>query len=650
MPVVNTKGAASSQGFGEFAKSGAAAYIEDVFSTYLYTGTGASQTITNNIDLSTKGGMVWQKSRSAAGQNFIFDTARGALQYLSSNSTNASANYNESLTAFNANGFNLGFNLSNSGETDVTWTFRKQAKFFDVVTWTGTGATRTINHNLGSVPGCIIIKCTSNVEDWFVYHSSLGNTGTNQYFCILNSSAAQDTGGYGVEKASNWTSTQFGINGSPVNVSGRTYVAYIYASNAGGFGLAGTDNVISCGSFTANASGNATVNLGYEPQFILYKSSTAVGVWAIFDTMRGWSYTLNNYLQPNSSAAELSVSGGPYRYPTATGCTFVGSLAASETYIYIAIRRGPMRTPTTGTSVFTPLAYTGDNTQPRLLNFGITLDAAIFRKRNSAVDAENPFGARLLGSNTMNTTDTSVETPILISDWASNVGVSVKSDGKINGTSSFTYISTGLKRAPGFFDVVCYTGTGANATWTHNLGVAPEMMLVKKRSAAANWAVYHSALTAAGYAILNTTAASSTASTFWQSTAPTSTSFYTGTNGNVGDSGATYVAYLFATCPGVSKVFSYTGNGTSQTINCGFTGGARFILIKRTDTTGDWYVWDTARGIVAGTDPHLSLNTTVAEVTTDDSIDPDSTGFIVNQLAATNINVSAATYIGLAIA
>jgi hypothetical protein len=78
--------------------------------------------------------------------------------------------------------------------------------------------------------------------------------------------------------------------------------------------------------------------------------------------------------------------------------------------------------------------------------------------------------------------------------------------------------------------------------------------------------------------------------------------------------------------------------------------GARFVMIKRTDSTGDWYVWDTARGIVAGNDPHLSLNTTAAEVASNDTIDPDSSGFVVNQVAATNVNVSSATYIYLAIA
>lgn len=115
-------------------------------------------------------------------------------------------------------------------------------------------------------------------------------------------------------------------------------------------------------------------------------------------------------------------------------------------------------------------------------------------------------------------------------------------------------------------------------------------------------------------------------------------------------SGSTYVAYLFATKAGISKVGSYTGNGTSQTINCGFTTGARFILIKRTDATGDWYVWDSVRGIIAANDPHLSLNTTAAEVTTNDSVDPASVGFIVNQVAATNINVNAASYIYLSFA
>jgi len=178
------------------------------------------------------------------------------------------------------------------------------------------------------------------------------------------------------------------------------------------------------------------------------------------------------------------------------------------------------------------------------------------------------------------------------------------------------------------------------------------MMIVKGRTNAFSWFVYQKDLTTANqsFLTLNSDSAVSTGSAVWNSTSPTSSVFSIGSANAINQSGQTFVAYLFATCAGVSKCFSYTGNGSSQTINCGFTGGARWILIKRTDSTGDWYFWDSARGIVSGNDPHLSLNTTAAEVTSDDTIDTDSTGFVVNQVSATNVNVSSATYIGIAIA
>jgi hypothetical protein len=110
------------------------------------------------------------------------------------------------------------------------------------------------------------------------------------------------------------------------------------------------------------------------------------------------------------------------------------------------------------------------------------------------------------------------------------------------------------------------------------------------------------------------------------------------------------VAYLFATCAGVSKVGTYTGNGTTQTINCGFAAGARFVLIKRTDSTGNWYVYDTARGMTTLTDPYLLLNSTAAESATLGSVTTVTTGFAVNAAILAAINTNAATYIFLAIA
>lgn len=219
-----------------------------------------------------------------------------------------------------------------------------------------------------------------------------------------------------------------------------------------------------------------------------------------------------------------------------------------------------------------------------------------------------------------------------------------------NGFGTTAFSSSGFmgymfKRASGFMDVVCYTGNYAgNPQIPHNLGVAPEFIIAKNRGATATqWYIHHTGMASNEEIYFNANAKSlgstwTRTSTYWQNQ---SAQYPTG---------EAHVAYLFATYPGVSKVFSYTGNGSSQTINCGFTGGARFVMIKRTDSAGDWYVWDTARGMVAGNDPHLSLNTTAAEVTTDDSVDTAASGFIVNQDAATNVNVTSATYIGLAIA
>ena len=130
---------------------------------------------------------------------------------------------------------------------------------------------------------------------------------------------------------------------------------------------------------------------------------------------------------------------------------------------------------------------------------------------------------------------------------------------------------------------------------------------------------------------------------------PDASTFTVTPNINVNASGGTYTVYLFSSLTGISKIGSYTGNGSSQTIDCGFSAGARFILLKRTDSGGQWQVYDTERGIVSGDDPTLALNLTNAEVTTQDDVDPDNSGFIVND-DGNNTNTSGASYIFYAIA
>tara|TARA_R110000803_G_scaffold202187_1_gene267219 strand:- start:56 stop:676 length:621 start_codon:yes stop_codon:yes gene_type:complete len=204
------------------------------------------------------------------------------------------------------------------------------------------------------------------------------------------------------------------------------------------------------------------------------------------------------------------------------------------------------------------------------------------------------------------------------------------------------------KRAKGFFDVVAYTGTGSNRTVPHSLGVVPEMIWVKSRNNAKSWAVYHPSSHAAGNTIfLDNNHAGAGVGSF-QSTAASATTFNVDTAQYTNESGWKYIAYLFATLDGISKVGSYTGTGSDINVDCGFSAGARFVLIKRIGATGDWYVYDTLRGIVAGADPFLKLNTTDAQDAGNDGIDPLSSGFIVT--SSSGNNTSGGTYIFYAIA
>lgn len=625
-------------------------YIEDVFSAFTRTGTGASATVTTGVDM-TQGYMLWSKERSGATDHAIYDSARGVTLDLVSNTTAAQTTQATGLTAVSATGHTYGAlaKVNTNAATYVDWVFRKAAKFFDVVTYTGNGATQTIAHSLGQAPGMVIVKnATSANSNWRVWHRGM----TSGNYMNLQTTDAQTTAAAVNQFGNNTitvdpTSTQFtvGSNGS-VNNPSDTHVAYLFAHDTASTGL------IQCGGFTTDVSGNATVTLGWELQFGMAKASSAISTWVNIDSSRGMTTAGGQCAQlyPNTSAAEAT--GGGYFHPTATGFTFSGG-GASTTWVYLAIRRGPMRQPTVGTQVYQAASRTGTaSVIPRWVA-GFPVDMAI-RQSSIAAPGDWQLGDRLRGVVQVKPNLTEIETAaatLFTFDSMTGYGTlgAVGSD-----ANDFSWM---FRRYPGVFDEVCYTGTGLdNTVIYHNLAVSPELIIIKARGAINDWFVAAN-ITVSGYhkGLLQSIYDTADPITYLDNAGlkaqPTVTTVTLNGVSYVNQNTITFVGYLFATLAGISKVFSFTGNGSSQTINCGFTTGARFIMIKRiNNSSGDWFVWDSTRGIVAANDPHLSLNTTVAEVTTDDSIDPDNSGFIVNQLAATNINVSSATYIYLAIA
>jgi hypothetical protein len=605
-----------------------------------------------------EGGMVWCKMRdnTLAYNHNLFDTNRGVRKFLESNTTDAegTASAGYSLTSFNSNGFTLGTNWNNenrSSTTNVSWSFRKAEKFFDVVTWTGNAtAGREIAHNLGSVPGVMIVKAASGTYSgsaWTIYHKDLTATDLLEF-----DTGATKTRLYAWNDTTPTDSVFTVGSGSETNGGSTDYVAYLFASDAGGFGEDGDESVVKCGSYVGNISSPPTIDLGWEPQYILFKAATTTANWCVFDVMRGWAtsaettLTYNDaLLHPNTSAAE-SLDG--LMGLTSTGFKPKGGDSSSNgngvTYIYIAIRR-PMKTPTAGTEVFAmdTLGSTGDANQPGYRS-PFPVDMGL---KTALTGNQRQISTRLLQG-----------TELLTESTAAEAASSSKQFDYMNGTDTSTATSSVnmmwmFKRATGFMDVVAYSGTGvAGATQAHNLGVVPEFMIVKPRGSG-NWATYNKFNTATDLMYLNEIYASDSNGSIWNNTTPTDTVFTLG-SGFLNTSNAPFIAYLFASLDGVSKVGSYTGTGSDLNVDCGFSAGARFILIKRTDgsqyASGDWYVWDSVRGISAGNDPYFFLNSTAAEVTNTDYIDPLSSGFTVTSSAPAALNASGGTYIFLAIA
>ena len=202
------------------------------------------------------------------------------------------------------------------------------------------------------------------------------------------------------------------------------------------------------------------------------------------------------------------------------------------------------------------------------------------------------------------------------------------------------------------FSVVTYTGTGANATVGHGLGVAPSMVIVKSRSSVYDWGVYHSANTASPATqrlLLSTTSATDTNSTYWNNTAPASSVFSLGSQPNVNNSASTFVAYCFAPVAGYSAFGSYTGNASTDGpfVFTGFR--PRFVLIKCSSTTGNWIIWDSSRGTYNVIDSlRLYPNLSDAEGGGVD-IDFVSNGFKFRNTNAA-MNGSGSTYIYMAFA
>jgi len=663
-----------------------AAFVNNLFQTHLYTGNGTDdRAINNGIDLSSKGGMVWIKNRDYAFDHLICDTERGITKGLRSNQTYGENNFSDRIKTVTSTGFTIGtadeINSSNTGYTGslmdyCSWTFRKQPKFFDIVTYTGDGNSgRTVSHSLGSVPGMIIVKQYSAAgEPWEVYHRGVDSTAPEDYRLVINSNTDR------LDGSTRWngtapTSTEFTLgNESSVNASGSSYVAYLFAhnNNDGGFGEPGDQDIIKCGSYAGNGSTDGPeINLGFEPQFIMMKKHIGgTGNWFVADVMRGLIVGgSEEFLRWNGTTAESNVYGDIFAV-TPTGFKLVTTSGtfndAVDEYIYMAIRRGGMQTPSAASDVFSIHNRDGEPNSTEL-NLGNShlIDMVMSANRYDAGTTYRYITDRLRGDDKLvfpsGSDAESTGSNYIEFDRNSSNAIPAGGWGNNSGGTGADSVFWMWKRARGYFDVVAYTGNGVQGrNISHNLGVAPDMMWIKNRDDQYNdWEVYVSGIThlsvngsdpdsygsnPATLRLNKNDAANFSMSGTWDHTHPTSSVFRVGDTSSTNGSGEDLIAYLFATLSGVSKVGSFTQSGATN-VDCGFTGSTpALIILKRHDSSGDWIVFDSVRGIVAGNDPSMDLNNSDAEVTNADIVDPYSSGF------ATTSSLANGNYIFYAVA
>ena len=404
------------------------------------------------------------------------------------------------------------------------------------------------------------------------------------------------------------------------------------------FGENGDQNAIKCGSFVGNGNDNGPeVNLGFEPQYLLIRNNSAGEHWWQWDVMRGI----------NSGTAGSDSDGGKDRnlYPnlsepeentknkldiTSTGFKIKDNDASvnndGDTYLYVAIRRPDplVQKPQLATDVFA--MDVGNDGNPCYdsgfpVDMAITTTPASGNHNNIVVRHKQKYFLRT-SSNDGGALDHSDYTMDNNVGWGKNDG---------SGAQSWMW-----KRSKGF-DVVIYEGNQVGRTVKHNLNAVPEMIWSKDRTETGDWLVYHKGLNsgtnpATKFLYLNKTDAENGWAVPWNNTEPTSVGFPVHASTTLNKSGNLYMTLLFASVNKISKCGSYTGdaNANDKTISCGFT--PRFVLAKCSSVGGSynhWYMFDSVRGAGSGNDKELYLNSNTAQLTTNDTIEFTSDGFIV---------------------
>ena len=316
------------------------------FNTVTWTGNGSARSITTGVDAD----LVWTKARNQSYDHNIFDSVRGALKKISSNSSNAESSMANSVTAFNTDGFTLGdtAQVNLNGGTFVAWNWKAGGNAvsntngsvtsqvsanvdagFSIATFTLPTTATTIGHGLSKPPELIFQKGRVSGSAWWTFVKPVGNT----------KALRLDSTGTPATSQNFWNNTDptssvvtIGANSGNNN----SWMMYCFHS---------VDGYSKVGSYVGNGNADGTyVNLGFKAAWVMVKKTNAADNWVIMDNTRNDFNVVTKRLLPNLSSAEstadmLDFTSNGFKIRTAGGLTN----ASGSTYIYLAFAESPFK-------------------------------------------------------------------------------------------------------------------------------------------------------------------------------------------------------------------------------------------------------------------------------------------------------------------
>jgi len=506
-----------------------------------------------------------------------------------------------------------------------------------------------------------------------------GGNGRGNYAVMnplhMSGTATPTNGNLTVSQANNQSQVASSIG----MASGKWYYEHTITAVGGeqsvGIGTAVTTGIVGTTSFQwgyYSVNGNKYTNGGSSAYGASYTTGDVIGV--AYDADAGSLTFYKNGASQGVAYAGLSGTMFALAATRSTGGTNISDLNFGQrpfSYTpptgFKALNTLNLPTPTIlkGNQYFDATTYTGNGSSQTLANSGAMQPDLVWVKSRSAAATNHQLVDSVRGNTKYLSSDlTAAEVTNANSISITSTGFSVGALGDLN-TNTATYVGWQWKEgATQGFDIVTYTGDATtNRAVAHNLGVTPSMFIIKARSAGTtSWIVHHKDMGNNGgspsylqYCLLESAAAKAASTSLLPTSNLSSTTFPTSgatNNTNVNGSGTTYVAYLFSEVAGFSKFGSYTGNGSADGpfVFCGFR--PRFIMFKRTDTTSNWLMIDTARSAYNQTNEVLLPNSSAAEGTGAGygAYDFLSNGFKPRNVVANETNVNGGTYIYAAFA